>query len=65
MSGGSVNEEFSDDEYEDDDEFDAIDGKQILFKIKLKPIKIQWGINRFLSFFFEFSFSDFNKTTKW
>lgn len=26
VSGGSVNEEFSDDEYEDDDDFDNIDG---------------------------------------
>lgn len=27
VSGGSVNEEFSDDEYEDDDDFDNLDGK--------------------------------------
>lgn len=27
VSGGSVNEEYSDDEYEDDDDFDNLDGE--------------------------------------
>lgn len=33
VSGGSVNEEYSDDEYEDDDDFDNLDGKRAASKL--------------------------------
>ena len=34
VSGGSVTEEFSDDEYEDDDEYDNIDGECLISSTK-------------------------------